>query len=1234
MKLIYRTRGGSSPRGKSRVYFTGHPADMSVCFEEVCADILEIQNCAIYYDEEPEAPYDAEELLHELEQMQLIVIPVTERFLCQESRALAVELPFALERHIPVLPLAREANLEAAFNEKCGDLQMLNKNDPDPTALPYAEKLKKFLSSVLVGDELAEKVRAAFDAYIFLSYRKKDRRYARELMQLIHKNKFCRDIAIWYDEFLTPGEDFNEAIAGALQKCSLFTLAVTPNIMEPGNYVMKQEYPEAKKSGKPILPMELVPTDKAALERSFEDIPPCTDAHDENTLSDTLLRAVQKLAIQENDGSPEHIFFIGLAYLNGIDVEVDRPRALSLITGAAESGLPEAMEKLVSMYQNGDGVKRDYRTAIQWQERLVDWRRKRFEESRAEEDALYLANALWDLGDCQSKASAAAAAKQTYEQMLELCRQFAELYGGSRTSWWAWKYVSDCYGFLGNSCLWEGDLEGAKAYYWQSVEIVQALQGKTGGLDMRRDLVACHTNLGNISRAEGKWKEAKYYYQQALALDKQLYEELGTAKERRELFVSYSNLGIVSQEEAELTDAKEFYQEALKLSRQGYEETGTEEAGEDLATAYIQLGNLSERESRFSEAKDYYMQGLELYRQLWEETGALGAKRELSLSYNRLGLVSRNEGKLSEAESYFAQALKLRRELYEETGTILARRDLAGSCEKLGTLREEMLELGEAKRLYLEALMLRKQLYEETKTRQLQKELSCTYEMLRELSDSYKKQCMSELNEGKSVRARELYLQDLELNRLLYEETKTKEAQRELLVCCRNLGDISQAVNEPAAAEDYYRQELELSRQLCEEKETRQARRDLSVSYNKMGEISWKKGRLAEAKDYYRKALEQNGLVWEEEEEERKEPSAWLLRSGQARKEDRETQRSLTETYTGLIRLAQAEGSWNQAKEYFLRSLKVSEPLHEKVTTIATPESVYIRDRELALLKDSYLLGLEINKRLYEESGDTEARMGLADSYDRLGSVCQKQKDFDEAEACYRQSLRLSEQWGEEAGGEEAGSEDARQRLAASHTRLGDALQAGGKLAESKEQYLRGWEIRKQLCEEAGTYQAQQYLRLALDRLGVLAHRYDGRGKKCENEGDLAQAEQFYLQNMELNRLVNRELWCEENWQDSAAEQGLLHDRGFIRMRSEVSHNLWAAYSKLGRVAAAAGRPDRAKEYYLSGIRENKLWYERGGAALAQRLTATSYKKLAEISRLEGNLAEAAEYERQADDFA
>ena len=86
MKLQHKTRGDSSPQGKPRVYFSYHPADFGLYFQPISREILEKQNCAIWYDTEPEADYDREAFRLSLSQMQLFVIPVTTRFLCQESR--------------------------------------------------------------------------------------------------------------------------------------------------------------------------------------------------------------------------------------------------------------------------------------------------------------------------------------------------------------------------------------------------------------------------------------------------------------------------------------------------------------------------------------------------------------------------------------------------------------------------------------------------------------------------------------------------------------------------------------------------------------------------------------------------------------------------------------------------------------------------------------------------------------------------------------------------------------------------------------------------------------------------------------------------------------------------------------------------------------------------------------------------------------------------------------------
>lgn len=55
------------------------------------------------------------------------------------------------------------------------------------------------------------------------------------------------------------------------------------------------------------------------------------------------MEALGKIAHAENDDDPEHDYLIGLAYLDGIDVETDKERGLALITKAAEAELPEAV---------------------------------------------------------------------------------------------------------------------------------------------------------------------------------------------------------------------------------------------------------------------------------------------------------------------------------------------------------------------------------------------------------------------------------------------------------------------------------------------------------------------------------------------------------------------------------------------------------------------------------------------------------------------------------------------------------------------------------------------------------------------------------------------------------------------------------------------------------------------------------------------------------------------------
>ncbi len=794
-KILVKTRGESSPQGKPRVYFSAHHDDYRAFFEPVSDEILKLQNCAIYYDEEPQQPYDEEELFLSLSQMQLFVMPVTTKLLTTPSRAIDVEFKYAIEHHIPVLPLMQEGGLEELFNKKCGDLQFLTKERKDMTELPYEEKLEKYLSSILIGDELAKKVRAAFDAYIFLSYRKKDRKYAQELMRLIHKNEFCRDIAIWYDEFLTPGENFNDAIGEALNKSRLFALAVTPNLVNEKNYVMTTEYPMAKKAGKNILPVEMVKTNRLKLKMRYKGIPNCTEGDDEAGLSESLTELLHDLAIKENDDDPQHNFFIGLAYLGGIDIEVDHERAVKLITFAAEKGLPEAIEKLVSMYRSGEVVERNYHTAIEWQRKLVDARKAVFEKEPSEDSAIRYLNAVWNLGDYIHELRNLAEAKKVYTQMLDVCLKI---------------YSNHFFGFI------------------------------------KRYIAVSYNKLGDISKAEGDIAGAKGYYAKSLGINEAIATETGTVQSRCDLAISYDNLGIIYKTEGDIADAEIFCKRAFELRAVISRETGTVESRRDLSISYDRLGNISKAEGDIMGAKAYYAKSLEIREAISNEMGTVESRRDLSISYNNLGDISKAEGDIAGAKDYYIKSLEVREAMVEETCSIEALCDLLISNRILGHIYYEENDIITAELFYLKVVEIDEIISKETAAIEVRKMALLTYERLSNICKAY----------GDIAGAEAYYVKSLEIFEAIAKETGTVESRRELYIRYEKLGDISCAEGDIASEKYYYLKSLEIREGIANETNTIESHRKLSLCYEKLGDISRAEGDIIAAKTYYTKSLE------------------------------------------------------------------------------------------------------------------------------------------------------------------------------------------------------------------------------------------------------------------------------------------------------------------------------------------------------------------------------------------
>ena len=979
-QLHWKTRGDSTPKGKPRVYFACHREDFQGHFDEITAELLKISNCAIYYYEE-EPALDEEYYLN-LEQMQLVVMPVTSRLLYMPSRAMDVEFPYAMEHHIPVLPLMQEQGLAQRFNEKFGDLQFLDKHDTDPTAIPYEEKLKKYLEAVLVDDDLARKVREAFDAYIFLSYRKKDRKYAQELMRLIHRSEFCRDIAIWYDEFLTPGENFNEAIREAMEKSRLFVLAVTPNLVNESNYVMNVEYPMAKEAGMPILPAQMSETDARALRRCYDGIPGCVNPRSKWRMDGALMKSLRRLALRENDGDPQHNFFIGLAYLSGIDVEVDHQRAVKLITGSAEAGLTEAMEKLVSMYENGEGVKRDYRTATLWREKLAKQAQRQYEKSKTTDNARNYFYRLWDWGNGLMGQSDLPAAKKVYTTMYQFSEKLAQQSGDP----WARKHLAVAGHFLGAISVKEGDLKKAEQWFRECIRI--DLELVDSGFDAaKRDLSDAYDWMGRICMQQQDLKGAKSWFTKELELEEQL-AQIESEKMLRPLSAAYARMGDLCQENMELGDARKWYTKALETAEKqaGIDPEGAQKG---LIFMYHNLGRLCRLEGDLAGARQWFTKCLEAADKR-AQTEKVEAMRDLAIVSRDLGTLNQDEEKYSEARQWFRLSRSVQEKL-AKTGTVEALSDLAGTYISLGHLASCENDLRDARYWYEKALELHQKLAE-TGTVKGKHDLSVSYEKLGDL-------CR---DEGKLDQAKQWYTKSLEIREELA-ESGTWDSLDGLAFSYTKLGILADQEKDYQEAYRWYVL-AKKSREKLAANGTPNARQELSNVYHRLSNLCRNWGDREKAKMWLKYSIDMEEA---------------LVREG-----FRQAEPSLCVSYADLGYLCMQDRDFDAAKQWVNKGI----PGLEKQAQSGTPDAQrdlmigYLRMGEIYYEMDDpwkaepwLMKTLGICTKL-AESKTVESRWDLGFIYNKLGLNSSAKDEVKQALQWFQKALVVREKLEKETG--------------------------------------------------------------------------------------------------------------------------------------------------------------------------------------------------------------------------
>lgn len=650
MDICWRTKNNDLPTGKPKVYLSCYGPDWKHYGEKLIEQLHSICDCAVYYYPPAAQPDDAYRF--DLARMDLLVIPVTAALLCKPNRTMDFDVEFAREKHIPILPLLQEEGLEGIYSHRFGQLQFLREGDSDRTALPYREKLENFLRTVLVGNQLADKIRKAFCARIFLSYRKKDRALAQRLMELIHEDPKLQDVAIWYDEFLIPGDDFEKNISKELENSDLFLLAVTPNVLEPDNYVMTKEYPAAS-NALPVIPAQMLPTDREKLKRCYPGIRDPLDAYDREA-REGLLHGVLRERLRADD-EPYHKYLMGMAYLSGVDVEKDTRRAIELLEKAADGKVTEATEKLALLYHLGDHVPRDHAQSKNWLKRWVEIAKEGFDTRPNEESAYELFRALRKSAQLCSAVMDHRAARMYALQTIPMAKLLCEKYEFKD------QILVDCYreaGSVFDSCE---DHERALQYRLTAVKLEEALYRNARDMEVRLRMVDSYRDLAGTCEELEQLTEAVTYYGKALEILQLVVDIRKDPKLVRELIELHESLGNVLRSLGDKRLAKQYAKQADKLFRTYKNELQKGGLMASMSAASYYLTRHQKRKATKMMEKAIVLSQKEI-----REQSSFENRQQLALAYSMLGVIWEIRECSKKARAYYLLSDGIYRELAEE----------------------------------------------------------------------------------------------------------------------------------------------------------------------------------------------------------------------------------------------------------------------------------------------------------------------------------------------------------------------------------------------------------------------------------------------------------------------------------------------------------------------------------------------------------------------------------------
>ncbi len=251
--------GRSGKMEKRKIFISAHPVDRYEWLDTVTSVIESTGVCTAIYNTTPSDMGDG--LPNGVD---TLVVLASVKYFTWVGSGYTSEFFAAVRDGIRVIPILIEGNQNTIdlVNMRLGKIQYID-----------ATENRDFAMTTLCAHLLAEeRVVDRSLPSVFISYRKQDKKHLHDLVEKIKEYENFDKINLWYDEVIVPGENYSKSILREVDECDLFILVVTPNVLEPSNYVRKVEYKRAEAAGKRIIAIEAEKTDKSALKEAFASL--------------------------------------------------------------------------------------------------------------------------------------------------------------------------------------------------------------------------------------------------------------------------------------------------------------------------------------------------------------------------------------------------------------------------------------------------------------------------------------------------------------------------------------------------------------------------------------------------------------------------------------------------------------------------------------------------------------------------------------------------------------------------------------------------------------------------------------------------------------------------------------------------------------------------------------------------------------------------------------------------